>query len=97
MREDHLQQNLSKSGFTTNLYKQYKKHLGFVRYLILIQVQLLLTPDRVKKLLFPAKSAWLNPTLHIYKALRFLKLEGAFKNALLPMAYKSQIKKMDSI
>ena len=37
MREDHLQQDLEKSYYTTDLYKQYRKHLGFVRYQLLIE------------------------------------------------------------
>lgn len=38
MREKHLQQNLLYSNFTIDLYHQYKKHLGTLRYALLIQV-----------------------------------------------------------
>src|SRR5476651_74144 len=32
MREEHLLHNLVSSEFTTDLYKQYKKHLGLARF-----------------------------------------------------------------
>jgi hypothetical protein len=35
MRQEHLQENLLKSDFTVDLYRQYKKHLGKMRYRLL--------------------------------------------------------------
>ncbi len=91
MRNTHLRQNLVKSNFTFDLYKQYEKHLGKIRYIILKQVQWLLVPNLVKKLLPFKAIAWIAPFLWTYKLLRLLKIEKPFKNALLPKAYKSQI------
>ncbi len=51
VREQHLQENLLKSDFTIDLYKQYKKHLGLLRYTILLEGQKLVVPFHVKKLL----------------------------------------------
>jgi hypothetical protein len=91
MREDHLQKNLVKSEFTIDLYKQYRKHLGRVRYAILKQVQLLLTPARISKLLSIKKMGWLPPLLNFYKFCRAIKIGYFLKNALLPAAYKMHI------
>jgi uncharacterized protein (DUF2236 family) len=96
MRKEHLQQNLLCSDFTTDLYKQYKKHLGPVRYAVLKQVQLLLVPLNVSKLLKIGNIQWLVPVLKIYKLFRAIKLEGPLKNALLPKEYKVQIRGMDT-
>jgi len=96
MREEHLQQDLVCSTFTTDLYLQYKKHLGVLRYMLLIQVQLLLVPYKVSGLLTLGKTPWLIPILKSYKILRRLKLEGGLRNALLPDKYKVQIMGLDS-
>jgi uncharacterized protein (DUF2236 family) len=95
MREDHLENNLTRSNFTNDLYLQYKKHLGNIRYALLTQVQLRLVPARVSKLLKLKNGYWLNPVLKIYKLSRLIKLEGVLKTALLPAAYKAQIKGLD--
>lgn len=95
MRSEHLQKNLVNSEFTIDLYWQYKKHLGTIRFAILKQVQLILVPNTVKQLLLPGKTAWIKPLLEIYKLLRFLKLEGIVKNALLPADYKEQLKSLE--
>jgi len=96
MRGRNLQQNLVSSRFTTDLYIQYKKHLGNIRFIILKQVQLLLTPADVKKLLPLGRLCWIYPVLAVYKMLRALKAESFFKNALLPNTYKLQIQSMDN-
>ena len=37
-------QDLEKSHYTADLYKQYRKHLGFVRYKLLKESQKLVVP-----------------------------------------------------
>jgi uncharacterized protein (DUF2236 family) len=61
MRREHLQDNLVYSHFTADLYLQYKKHLGWLRYVLLIQVQERLVPARVSSLLALKKSIWVVP------------------------------------
>ena len=95
MREEHLQQNLTNSKFTIDLYRQYRRHLGRLRYIILKQVQLVLVPDAVKQLLPVRKASWIKPFVVLYKFFRLIKAEKAFKMALLPDAYKTQVLKMD--
>src|SRR5580704_262443 len=51
LREQHLRDNLVRSEFSLDLYRQYRKHLGFVRYRLLLQAQMLLTPSHVRRLL----------------------------------------------
>jgi len=96
MREVHLQENLAKSTFTTDLYLQYKKHLGRARFALLKQVQLQLVPVTVKRLLPIGGTPWLIPLLWIYKRLRYIKLDAMLKNILLPAAYKAQIKALET-
>jgi hypothetical protein len=95
MRGQHLYRDLISSEFTINLYEQYKKHLGGFRYFLLKQVQIMVTPPRVKQMLHIGRIPIMWPALIGYKLLRWLKLEGALKNALLPEQYKTQIKALD--
>lgn len=95
IREEHLQQNLVSSKFTVDLYRQYRKHLGGLRYMILKQVQLVLVPGAVKQLLPVRKFSWIKPFVHLYKFFRLIKIEKTFKMALLPNAYKTQILSLD--
>jgi hypothetical protein len=97
MREEHLQQNLISSEFTIDLYHQYKKHLGIIRYVILKQVQSQLVPSSVKTMLPIDKIAWSVPFIDLYKFLRTIKFEKPLKNALLPSKYKAEINKLDVV
>ncbi|GAB3906814.1 oxygenase MpaB family protein [Mucilaginibacter boryungensis] len=91
MRAEHLHHDLVSSEFTIDLYRQYKKHLGSLRYFLLKQVQILVCPPLVKKLLKLGNIPIMWPALIGYKFLRWLKLENGLKNALLPEQYKAQI------
>jgi hypothetical protein len=95
MREQHLAQNLKKSAFTSDLYQQYRKHLGLFRYFLLKQGQLLIVPAPVKVHLSLGNVALLKPVVWGYKLSRSLKLDWLLKDGILPTAYKSQIKDLD--
>ncbi|WP_423148245.1 oxygenase MpaB family protein [Rubrolithibacter danxiaensis] len=94
-REEHIQENLVYSQFTADLYKQYKKHLGWFRYQLLKQAQVLVVPKRVNSFLSLGKLQLLTPVLSIYKLSRRIKLEGLLKNIVLPKQYKAQIAELD--
>jgi uncharacterized protein (DUF2236 family) len=50
-RRAHIERDLSNSRHTALLYQQYRRHLGEWRYQILLGVQGLLVPERVRRLL----------------------------------------------
>ncbi|MES2428775.1 MAG: oxygenase MpaB family protein [Bacteroidota bacterium] len=95
MREEHLLRDLAYSTYTYHLYQQYKKHLGSLRYMLLIKVQALLVPARVNDLLGFGKPIWIIPILNIYQFLRRLRVEAFLRNILLPAEYKVQIMRLD--
>jgi hypothetical protein len=95
-RQEQLSYNLCRSNLSHDLYLQYKKHLGTIRFLLLKQAQLLVVPNRVSKLLNLGKIRWLLPVLFVYKLFRLFKLQNVLKNAILPPAYVSQVKAMDT-
>jgi len=95
MREEHLQKDLAVSKYTMDLFKQYKKHLGVIRYFILKQVQALLAPPKINALLKLGNAVLLTPILKGYKLLRLIHLENIVKEAILPGQYKAQIKDLN--
>jgi hypothetical protein len=95
MHGQHLKQDLVKSHYTIDLYKQYKKHLGALRYKILLESQKLVVPEHVNKLLGLGKLSWVTPLLWLYKLSRLIRLDGVVKSLILPAAYKKQIKELD--
>lgn len=97
VRESHLIENLQESKYTKDLFKQYKKHLGTVKYIVLIEGQKLVVPERVKKLLRFNDFSLLTIVIPIYKFSRIMKLDKLFKNILLPSEYKVQINELDVI
>ena len=97
VRESHLMENLQKSEFTTDLFKQYKKHLGTIRYTVLIESQKLVVPEHVKKLLHFSGFSILTIAIPVYKFSRIIKMDRLFKNILLPSEYKIQIDELNVI
>jgi len=95
VRGEHLQQNLRYSKFTADLYLQYKKHLGLIRYMLLIQVQLLIVPEKVKQLLNIRQPIYIKPILAAYKLTRLIGIDRILKAAMLPAEYKAQILELD--
>jgi len=94
-REEHLQQDLQRSKYTDDLYKQYKKHLGLFRYKILLEGQILIVPAKVRELLKLRSISLLTPLLIIYKLSRLIKLDWIIKSIILPREYKQEIKELD--
>jgi hypothetical protein len=97
MRKDHLENNLQKSHYTIDLYKQYRKHLGPLRYKLLREGQVLVVPPIVRRLLRLKKVSLLSPVLSIYKFSRLLQLDWFLKSLVLPAEYKKRIKSLDII
>ena len=97
VRKQHLQENLLKSAFTDDLYKQYRKHLGLFRYVILWEGQKLVVPFRVRNLLSMSRFSILKPFLLLYKFTQKINFDKFLKKALLPPNYTKQIMSLDRI
>ena len=90
-RRKHLESDLAFSNLTSDLYKQYRKHLGVTRFILLKQVQALLCPPRVRLLLAFKGLVFFTPMMSLYKLFRFCKLENLIKSLILPEQYQEQI------
>jgi hypothetical protein len=97
VRDAHLEADLQKSDYTADLFKQYKKHLGAMRFRVLLEGQKLVVPQRVKELLNFRDFSLLSPVVPVYKVSRLMKMDWLLKSVLLPSDYKDQINELDVI
>ena len=94
-RELDMENDLEKSKYTLDLFKQYKKHLGPIRYFVLIEGQKLIIPEKVRQLLGFSKISMLTFIILFYKLSRHIKLDVVIKKLLLPKKYEKEIKEID--
>ena len=90
-RDAHLEQDLQESKYTRHLFRQYRAHLGLLRYLALVEAQKLLVPPRVRLLLKFSRFSVLTLIMPIYKFFRQMKLDKAIRHLLLPAGYEKQL------
>jgi hypothetical protein len=95
VREAHLVADLQRSKYTADLFIQYKKHLGTIRFKVLIEGQKLVCPNRVKELLLFSDFSLLTLVVPLYKVSRLMKMDWLLKDILLPSDYKAQINELD--
>jgi uncharacterized protein (DUF2236 family) len=95
MRQSHLEENMQRSHFTEDLFKQYHKHLGDIRFKILIEAQTLVVPQTVKEMLHLRRISFLPIVITFYKIFRFLNVDWILKELVLPSNYKKEIKQLD--
>lgn len=94
-RAQHLAEHLAPSAYTADLYRQYRRHLGPLRYPLLRAVQGLVVPPAVRALLHLGSGAGLRPALALYQRTRHLAVSQWTKSALLPAAYRARIHALD--
>jgi hypothetical protein len=95
MRHNHLEKNLEYGEYTRDLYKQYRKHLGLVRYQLLMETQSLITPLSVRHYLNLRKYSFLYPVIPAYKISRRINIDGLIKSMILPSEYKAEIRSLN--
>jgi bifunctional DNA-binding transcriptional regulator/antitoxin component of YhaV-PrlF toxin-antitoxin module len=95
VRTHDLNNDLVKSNYTTDLYLQYKKHLGGFRYAVLTEGQIMIVPAEVRRLLGLRRISFLVFILPFYKFSRVCKLDALIKLIILPAKYAKEIKALD--
>ena len=97
MRQEHLSQNMKYSHYTDDLFRQYRKHLGPIRYRILLEVQRTVIPVEVKEMLRIKNTMFISNTgLSLYKLAKVLNSDNILKSIVLPSAYKEKVKALDN-
>lgn len=97
MRQEQLQQNLEHSSYTADLFRQYRKHLGFMRYRILVESQILVVPPQVCRLLAFRPISLLKPLIALYRHGKRTHIAWLLKEVILPSRYKNEIKALDIV
>ena len=83
-RNEHLRTNLQYSKYTKDLFRQYDKHLGWVRYRVLLAAQALVLPKDVRELLGLRKNIWQQAMVLLFKTCKALHLDQAMIKTILP-------------
>lgn len=95
MRQEQINENLVYSHFTKNLFHQYRKHLGLLRYKILLEVQAEVLPQTVRGLLGLSSLLPFSPLIGIVKLSTRMKFDWLLKALILPTNYKKDIRALD--
>ena len=94
-RLTHLERDLAFGRHTALLYQSYRRHLGEWRYQILLQVQAMLAPERVRRLLRLRRSAALSALAGGYTYLGALGLRPLARRLLVQPRYWADVDGLD--
>lgn len=94
-RVRHLAEHLVVSDYTSVLYAQYRRHLGAWRYDLLLQIQGLLVPQRVRSLLKLNPRPPLARTLWTYPLVNRLRMRRLTQRLLIPSRYLPAVRQLD--
>ena len=94
-RERHIDNDLIYSRHTAALYRQYRRHLGVWRYNLLLQVQALLVPHKVRSLLHLSPNQLFAELVGIYGIVEKCNLQSVVHTLLIPPQYWADMKKFD--
>lgn len=97
MRQEYRHRNLQHSPYTDDLFSQYRKCLGPVRYRILLEAQILVVPQSVREMLELRRISLLSPMIRLYKMSRTMNIDWLLKSLLLPSKYKNEINALDTV
>lgn len=94
-RRAHLGRDLAFSKHTALLYGQYRRHLGGWRYRLLLRVQGVLVPERVRRLLGLGRGGVLSALAGGYGYLEALGLRASARRLLIQPRYWGEVEKLD--
>lgn len=94
-REQHLRNDLVRSGGTDALYAQYRKHLGPWRYRLLLRIQAMLAPAHVRGLLGLSSAAWLRSLVRLYVLVSRGRLRALIQRVLMPPRFLGSVRALD--
>ena len=93
--DSHLDSNLVNSKYTKELFQQYRKHLGGLRYFLLREIQRLTVSPQVNQLLHLGNPRIAHLLLLPYRLLRKTGLHRWLIYLMIPRRFKKQFRMMD--
>ncbi|MDT5269677.1 MAG: hypothetical protein QOH49_1863 [Acidobacteriota bacterium] len=94
-RRAHLERDLASTRHTALLYEQYRRHLGEWRYQLLLQVQGLLVPEHVRRLLRLRRRALFSAAVDVYASLPGLR--PLLRRMLLQPRYWNDVAELERV
>ena len=94
-RRRHLERDLEYTEGTKNLLSRYRQHLGEWRYRLLLEVQALLVPGRVRRLLNLSDGNALHYLIRSYDIVDALGLQALVRRALLPPEHWPAVERLN--
>lgn len=93
-RRLHIARDLAFSRHTALLYGRYRRHLGWWRYQLLLRVQGLLVPERVRHLLKLRRDAFLSALAGGYPLVEALGLRPLLRRLLIQPRYWGEVERL---
>ena len=94
-RRRHLVRDLAYSEHTSLLFQQYRRHLGPWRYHLLLQVQALLVPAEVRRLLHLSPNNLFSGFVSAYGIVELCNLQSVVHGLLIPPQYWDEVRRFD--
>jgi len=94
-RHRHLLRDLRYSKHTAMLFESYRRHLGALRYEVLLQVQALLVPKHVSRLLRLKPNLIVSGLVDTYGLVSSLGLQTLVHGLLIPPRHWDDVRKFD--
>lgn len=91
-RREHLVRDLTYSKHTSMLYAAYRRHLGLLRYYLLLEVQALLVPDQVRRLLRLNSNPLVSGLAQMYGIIGTGGIQSLVHTLLIPPRYWSDVR-----
>ncbi len=94
-RRRHVIRDLRYSKHTAMLFQAYRRHLGACRYYLLLEVQSLLVPPEVRRLLHLNSNKLISGLAQTYGIIGTRELRSFVHSLLIPPRYWSEVKRFD--
>jgi hypothetical protein len=94
-RRRHLYRDLTYSKHTSMLFQAYRRHLGIWRYYLLLEVQALLVPEQIRRLLHLDSSRLISGLAQTYGMIGSGHLRSLVHTLLIPPRYWSEVRGFD--
>jgi uncharacterized protein (DUF2236 family) len=94
-RRLHLVRDLAYSKHTAMLYRAYRKHLGVWRYYLLLEVQALLAPREVRRLLRLNSNPLISGLAQAYGLIGSGHVQSLAHTLLIPPRYWAEVRRFD--
>jgi uncharacterized protein (DUF2236 family) len=94
-RHRHLVRDLAYGKHSAMLYQAYRKHLGFWRYHLLLEVQALLVPNEVRRQLHLSSNPLISGLVQTYGMIGRHNVQSLVHTLLIPPRYWADVRRFD--